>query len=470
VRAVIESSWNLVDAAAQNLLKRLSVFRGGLTRAAAQEGAGATLRSLSQLVDKALLRRDPDSGRYYIHELLRQYAEEQLGLSGDLRRSAHEAHATYFADFMNTCEARLHDHRSQAALLEIGADIDNIRVAWNYWANVPDAQRLMAFVEALWMFFEVRGAYAPAIQLFKEAAEKLQAGEPEMARARAHLQARQAWFTALVGLPTEGLRLAQASLATLRELEDPDVTVSTIQCVSINAIFLNQNQIVIAVTEDMRLRAERSDDLWERGFSLVWSAYAHVMQGQIGSALESGQQALALFEKLNNAFGTSVASGLILGSIAMAMRDISAAKNYFLRGVQGAQEVNYLRLLQVTYDSLGTVALLESDVAQAREFFTNSLRISQECGQTREMLASVRDFATVAMAQADLEIALRLLAVVLNHPASEQNSLNRPERLREEAEKLRGQIEAQLDPARYQSAWELGQRWNLAAAVKYLLN
>ena len=77
-------------------------------------------------------------------------------------------------------------------------------------------------------------------------------------------------FTALVGLPTDGLRLAQESLATLRELEDPDVTVSTIQCVSINAIFLNQNQIVIAVTEDMRLRAERSDDLWERGFSLVW--------------------------------------------------------------------------------------------------------------------------------------------------------------------------------------------------------
>jgi len=85
----------------------------------------------------------------------------------------------------------------------------------------------------------------------------------------------------------------------------------------------------------MRLRAERSDDLWERGFSLVWSAYAHVMQGQIGPALESGQQALAIFEKLNNSFGTSVASGLILGSIAMAMGDIAAAKNYFLRGVQG---------------------------------------------------------------------------------------------------------------------------------------
>ncbi len=470
VRAVIESSWNLVDAAAQNLLKRLSVFRGGLTRAAAQEAAGATLRSLSQLVDKALLRRDPDTGRYHIHELLRQYAEEQLALSADLERSAHAAHAQYFADYMKTCEARLHDHRNKAALLDIGADIDNIRVAWNYWTSLPDAQRLMQFVEALWLFFEVRGAYAPAIQFFDEAAQKLRASEPEVVRARAHLRARQGWFTALIGLPTEGLRLAQESLATLRQLDDPDVSVGTLQCVTINAIFLNQNQILIPLAQDMLARADRSGDVWERGFSLIWSAYAHVVHGQFGAALESGQQALAIFEELNNPFGASVASGLILGSIAMAMGDLTAAKNYFLRGVQGAQEVNYLRLLQVTYDNLGALALRESDVAQAQQFFTNSLRISQECGQTREMLASVRDFATVAMAQGDLDSALRLLAVVLNHPASEQNSLNRPERLRDETEKLRAQIETQLDPARYRSAWETGHRWNLAAAAKHILD
>ena len=66
VRAVIQSSWNQVDASAQDLLQRLTVFRGGFTREATQEAAQASLRSLSQLVDKALLRRDPDTGRYSI--------------------------------------------------------------------------------------------------------------------------------------------------------------------------------------------------------------------------------------------------------------------------------------------------------------------------------------------------------------------------------------------------------------------
>jgi hypothetical protein len=112
---------------------------------------------------------------------------------------------------------------------------------------------------------------------------------------------------------------------------------------------------------------------------------------------------------------------------------------------------------------------MEKDLEQAQQFFLKSLRISQECGQTREMLASLRDVASVYIAQGNLETALQLLAVVLNHPVSEQNSLNRPERLRDEVEKVRAQIEGQLDPERYKSAWETGQRQRLAEAVSQIL-
>jgi len=85
------------------------------------------------------------------------------------------------------------------------------------------------------------------------------------------------------------------------------------------------------------------------------------------------------------------------------------------------------------------------------------------------MLASLRDFANVYIAQGDLESALQFLAIVLNHPASEQNSLNRPEPLRDETEKLRAQIEIQLDPHRYRMVWETGQRQHLSEAVAQIL-
>src|SRR5512143_1637800 len=171
VRAVIESSWNQIDATAQNLLKRLSVYRGGFTRAAAQQAAGASLRGLSDLVNRALLQRDPDTGRYSMHELLRQYAEEQLKLSVEEERSAHQAHAKYFADLMQACETRLHDQRQRAALKEIEADLDNIRIAWNYWSDEQDASRLLGFIDGLFLFFEIRSSSIPAIQLFDSAAQ-----------------------------------------------------------------------------------------------------------------------------------------------------------------------------------------------------------------------------------------------------------------------------------------------------------
>ena len=469
VRAVIESSWNQVDAPAQNLLKRLSVFRGGFPRAAAQEAAGASLRGLSQLVNKALLRRDPDTGRYSIHELLRQYAEEQLALSTDEEKSAHEDHAKYFAEFMKVRDEHLRDSRSKVALLEIGADIDNIRVAWSYWVNRQNAQRILEFISPFWFFFEVRGSYIPAIQFFGEAAKKLLANEPEVIWARAELQARQAWFTALIGLPDEGLRMVQESLQILNQINKDEISVETLHCANINAIFLNKSELVAQICQQMQKRAERSGDIWERGFALIWSGWSFLMKHQLNEGLQPGQEALAIFEKLKEPFGTSVASGVILAAIAMAIGDIDAAKAYCLRGMQAAEEINYRRLLQRTYDGLGTASLLEHDFQQAQQFFTKSLRISQECGQTREMLSSLLDLASVYHAQGNLNDALGLTAIVSNHPASDQNSLNRPGFLRDDAEKLRARIEGQLDTSLYQSAWEAGQKQNLADIVSQIL-
>ena len=153
----------------------------------------------------------------------------------------------------------------------------------------------------------------------------------------------------------------------------------------------------------------------------------------------------------------------------MAIGDTSAAKTYYSRGAQQAEQVNYRRMLQICYETLGTLALIEKDLEQAQQFSLRYLGLSQECGQTREMLAALRDLASVCIAQGKLDTALQFLAVVLNHPASEQNSLNHPGRLRDEAEKLRVQIESQLDHSLYKLVWESGQKLHLADVVTQIL-
>ena len=77
LRAAIDQSWRLLTDEQRSAFSRLSVFRGSFDRGAAVAVTGADLRLLSELVAKSLLRR-PDFGRFELHELLRQYAAEQL--------------------------------------------------------------------------------------------------------------------------------------------------------------------------------------------------------------------------------------------------------------------------------------------------------------------------------------------------------------------------------------------------------
>src|SRR5690606_34785610 len=78
MRLVFDRSWERLEPEERALFKALSVFRGNFSREAAQQVTGASLRLLAGLVNKSLLASQPDSGRYVLHDLIRQYAAEHL--------------------------------------------------------------------------------------------------------------------------------------------------------------------------------------------------------------------------------------------------------------------------------------------------------------------------------------------------------------------------------------------------------
>ena len=82
IRVVFEHSWRLLSNAEQAAFSALSVFRGGFGVEAAEAVANAQPTSLTALVDKSLLRHSRFD-RFEMHELVRQYASEQLEASGE---------------------------------------------------------------------------------------------------------------------------------------------------------------------------------------------------------------------------------------------------------------------------------------------------------------------------------------------------------------------------------------------------
>ena len=90
---------------------RLSVFRGGFTREAAQDGAGAGLPILARLIGKCLLQFQPANERYQMHEVLRQYGQEKLASAGSMGIAVQHRHFEYYADIGRDCHCALLWHR-----------------------------------------------------------------------------------------------------------------------------------------------------------------------------------------------------------------------------------------------------------------------------------------------------------------------------------------------------------------------
>ncbi|MDQ7028892.1 MAG: hypothetical protein Q9O62_03505 [Ardenticatenia bacterium] len=75
--AALDSSWQLLDAHAQQTLARLAIFPADFDAHAASQVAGISPELLTRLVTIALVRQ-PEPGRYELHELMREFAWQKL--------------------------------------------------------------------------------------------------------------------------------------------------------------------------------------------------------------------------------------------------------------------------------------------------------------------------------------------------------------------------------------------------------
>ncbi|MDF1512996.1 MAG: hypothetical protein P1S60_04215 [Anaerolineae bacterium] len=134
MRAVFDYSWRLLNEREREIMCGLSVFRGGCTREAAQAVTGATLRDLLGLINKSQLHRTP-SGRYEMHELLRQYAAEQLAQIPEKEREVRARHGTYYAGNLVRWEKELKGSKHVSAFSELNTEINNAHVTVNWMVD-----------------------------------------------------------------------------------------------------------------------------------------------------------------------------------------------------------------------------------------------------------------------------------------------------------------------------------------------
>jgi predicted ATPase/DNA-binding CsgD family transcriptional regulator len=165
IRAVFESSYDQLNDLQKSVFRKLACFRGGFDLAAAREIAGADLSILIDLVDRSMLRREPASGRYDLHELLRQYAGEALEAAGE-GAAIRERHARYYLAFVHQQEPVMISPGQNEALDKIQADFDNIRQAFTWAIENRQFQPIREALPGAYAFCDQRSRFYEGVAIF----------------------------------------------------------------------------------------------------------------------------------------------------------------------------------------------------------------------------------------------------------------------------------------------------------------
>lgn len=141
LKVVFESSWNRLTLQEQQVLRKLSVFRGGFRREAAAQVSGATISILASLVDKSLLRV-LDNGRYDRHPLLYQFTQEKLAAQPLEQAQAQSRHASFYLALISEAEPQLHRNNQVMWFARLDDDLENLREALRTLEHLDPAAAL----------------------------------------------------------------------------------------------------------------------------------------------------------------------------------------------------------------------------------------------------------------------------------------------------------------------------------------
>ena len=219
IHTVMEYSWQQMSADEQTVLMQLSVFRGGFTREASTAFQGANLRVLRSLVNKSFLYRNADNGRYTIHELLRQYAENKFRASG--LKDASLVHMRYYANFLKERTADMKGRRQLEGINEIETDFENIRTAWLLAVEQLDYGIVEDMMEGLALYCHNRNVPLKGIEMFGSALESMRVAEnlPEYAVWN-RLRIWHAYVRLILETPESTLRVIDDLKASARYARD----------------------------------------------------------------------------------------------------------------------------------------------------------------------------------------------------------------------------------------------------------
>ncbi|WP_067820811.1 ATP-binding protein [Actinomadura kijaniata] len=400
LRAVVDWSWNLLDADGRAAMRALSVFPGGFTAEAAETVLGGEAwETLEHLVGQSLLKvADTPSGvRFRMLETVREFSAGRRAEAGETGRAV-DGFLRWARGFGVAHHETLFGAEVPEAFVErLRVEQDNLARALRHALDRGDAATTAAAVALLGGLWMVEANYPRVAGLTRDPVRLLSLRRPapeyvDVTRTALCLCALNAFM--------QGPRELR-SLAALRRLPDapsgtPGRTLTTV----LRAL----PELVGRDPATVRRLCDGGDPPLA-GAAETALSYVHEHQGDMDLALAAAERALAAFEETGHR-GTLFLAHARVGELAMAVADGERAERHMTGALLAARETRPRPFMEGLSLGLVVAALLRGDLDEAERRLALITHVPGETMGAVPVVLTVR--ADIALARGRVEEGLRL--------------------------------------------------------------
>ena len=419
MQAVFVQSWSLLSTVEQAIFCRLSIFRGGFRRHAAEQVTGATLLLLSKLVDKSLIRLESD-GRYYLHGLVRQYSWNRLAADPVEMQELQATHCDYYRQLCNRPNEAAFRQPQHPAVQELRAEWDNINAAWLWAVQSGVWDQLVQLAQPLTAFLNAQSRYQELIDLFAPVIDQARAASstPQAVALFAYLLAVRGHALLLLGR----LDQAQRSLQESRQLYQqggfphrPGLLTDPVLSLSIIAWMRSDFTGARDYGEEGLRHAEAEANAYNLGYAHVMLSGAYYALGDYVATRRHATEVFTVVEPLDDHWLLASVYNE-LGKVTMVEGNFAAAARHFEAGYTLRQETGHRQGMAMARMLHGENERRRGDGRTANHLFQEALQIYEKTGDQKGIARTLAGLAEVAAAQQLHEQAreyfLRALSIV----------------------------------------------------------
>jgi len=476
LRATFNHSWNLLSDQERDVLSRLSIFRGGFDRPAAEKVVSATLPLLASLVSKSLVRRT-EEGRYDLHEVIRQYASSHLEDNQARCRETCGLHSEYYLNLASEYEKKLKSASQQAAMRDMSLELDNLRTAWEWGITHEKFESIGKAVRSFGWFFEVSGLIRDGIDQLELLVQALndKPRDLQMDKILGTTLVQQGLLYFRTGQFMHAQELYDRSITILRPVHEPallaDALIFNGTLRHLNGEYLEAKALI----EEGLNCAQAANDQWFIAYGIynlghvdslmgefqkgheqmqegmkIWRdvgdphsislglnflVNTQIKLGRFDEAKRAMQESIALCEQTKNRWGMGTAYRY-LGLATLAGGQYVEAQGYFQKSLEIFDEYfqGWDIALSLTY--LGDAVRLSGNLDEARKIYLRALQIALSAQSIPIALETLSGLSHLYMQTNELERAFELSYYILNHPSSIQETKDQAGKIASEMENM----------------------------------